>query len=286
MDLQSDPIEVSDETESAIREYHTNGASVIRGILDQKWISTMREAIQRVLDHPGSASVEYTPKGEEGRYYGDFFLWRRDPDFEEFMRHSPLPAIAAKVLKSNSIRFFYDQLLVKEPLTKEKTPFHQDLPYWPQKGSHRWKQRYAPTAFGKDSGFAEIYAKMGWEPLPDFEKNDNIYNWLNWETEPGDVILFHPLVIHGSGGNQSSNQRRRALAMRFLGDDVVWDSRPGTFIEKETIQEILPELNLKDGHQLENPCFPLIRTFSIQPETEIMKQNSFQENSIRNSSHE
>ena len=55
--------------------------------------------------------------------------------------------------------------------------------------------------------------------------------------------------------------------MRFLGDDVVWDSRPGTFIEKETIQEILPELNLKDGDQLESPCFPLIRTFSIQPET-------------------
>ena len=81
------------------------------------------------------------------------------------------------------------------------------------------------------------------------------------------MILFHPLVIHGSGGNQSSNQRRRAIAMRFLGDDVVWDSRPGTFIEKETIQEILPELNLKDGDQLENLCFPLIRNFSIQPET-------------------
>ena len=74
MDLQSDPIEVSYETESAIREYHTKGASVIRGILDWKWISTMREAIQRVLDHLGCASVEYIPKGEEGRYYGDFFL--------------------------------------------------------------------------------------------------------------------------------------------------------------------------------------------------------------------
>ena len=74
--------------------------------------------------------------------------------------------------------------------------------------------------------------------------------------------------------------------MRFLGDDVVWDSRPGTFIEKETILEILPELNLKDGDQLKSPCFPLIKTFSIQPETEIMEQNSFQENSIRNSSHE
>ena len=51
MDPQSDPIEVSDETESAIREYHTNGASVIRGILDQKWISTMREASRMVEIH-------------------------------------------------------------------------------------------------------------------------------------------------------------------------------------------------------------------------------------------
>ena len=45
MDLQPEPIEFSDKTESAIGEYHTNGASVIRGILDQKWISTIREAI-------------------------------------------------------------------------------------------------------------------------------------------------------------------------------------------------------------------------------------------------
>ena len=108
MSLQSDPIEVSDETESAIREYHSNGASVIRGILDQKWISIMREAIQRVLDCPGSASVEYTPKGEEGRYYGDFFLWRQDADFEKFMRYSPLPELAATVMESSKIHFFYD----------------------------------------------------------------------------------------------------------------------------------------------------------------------------------
>ena len=108
---------------------------------------------------------------------------------------------------------------------------------------------------------------MGWEPLPDFENNDNTYNWLNWDTEPVDVILFHSLVIHGSGGKQSNNQRRRTLAMRFLVDDVVSDSRPGTFIEKETIREILPELNVKDAALLENPCFPFIMNSSIQTET-------------------
>ena len=74
--------------------------------------------------------------------------------------------------------------------------------------------------------------------------------------------------------------------MRFLGDDVVWDSRPGTFIEKETIQEILLEQNLKDGDQLESPCFPLIRTTSIHTESCKMKQKCFQKNTIRNSSHE
>ena len=132
MDLQSDPIEVSDETESAIREYHTNGASVIRGILDQKWISTMREAIQRVLDHP-EAHPWNTLRREKKAVTMEI---SSSGAVIPILKNScviPLASNRSKVLKSNSIRFFYDQLLVKEPLTKEKTPFHQDLPYWPLK---------------------------------------------------------------------------------------------------------------------------------------------------------
>ena len=276
-------LEIKKDTKEAIKDYHKDGASVVRGVLSLEWISLMRKAVQRILDQPGNASVEYTPAGEQGRFYGDFFLWRQDADFEKFMRFSPLPELVATVMESSKIHFFYDPLLVKEPKTKEITPWHQDLPYWPLrgpnilsiwvpfdpincqnggvsfiKGSHRWKERYAPTAFGKDSGFGEIYEKMGWEPLPDFEKEKKSYCWLNFATEPGDVIIFHPLTIHGSGGNLSVKERRRALAMRYFGDDTLWDSRPGTFIEKDTLRDLLPGLNLNDGDVPNSPLFPLL----------------------------
>jgi len=70
------------------------------------------------------------------------------------------------------VNFFYDQLLVKEPGTREGTPWHQDQPYWALSGlqvcslwlpldpvseevgveyvcgSHRWPEfsPYHPTA--------------------------------------------------------------------------------------------------------------------------------------------
>ena len=40
--------------------------------------------------------------------------------------------------------------------------------------------------------------------------------------EPGDILMFHPLTLHGSFGNASRVRRRRALALRWVGDDVVY----------------------------------------------------------------
>jgi ectoine hydroxylase-related dioxygenase (phytanoyl-CoA dioxygenase family) len=47
--------------------------------------------------------------------------------------------------------------------------------------------------------------------------------------QPGDAIAFHGLVIHGAGGNRSAQRRRRAVSLRWMGDDAVFDDRPGTY---------------------------------------------------------
>jgi ectoine hydroxylase-related dioxygenase (phytanoyl-CoA dioxygenase family) len=44
--------------------------------------------------------------------------------------------------------------------------------------------------------------------------------------EPGDVVIFHPLIVHGSGGNTSMSVRRPALATRWFGGDVVYRDLP------------------------------------------------------------
>ena len=266
-------------------DYNINGVTVIRNAIDSHWIKEMQTAIDTILANPGLASIEYTPKENTGRYYGDFFLWRRNKSFKNFAFQSNLPELASKILDSKYINFFYDQLLVKEPKTIEPTPWHHDLPYWPIrgnhiisfwvgfdkvtkntgavkyiKGSHKWNKFFAPASFGKDTKFDDIYKEMELEPMPDINSNLEDYELLSWDVNPGDIIVHHPLVIHGSSGNFSSDTRRRGLALRYIGDDVTWDDRPGTFITNENVKSILPLLNFKNGQSLNSDLFPKLWT--------------------------
>jgi ectoine hydroxylase-related dioxygenase (phytanoyl-CoA dioxygenase family) len=280
---------IAPETEPPLRPvtdaerlaYHNDGAVVLKNILPTRWIARMQQAIDEVLRAPGPAAVEYT-KGGSGRYLGDFFVWMRHAAFREFALASALPLLAQQLLRSSRITFFYDQLLVKEPQTAEQTPWHQDLPYWPLKGddilsmwvafdevpaeagamryvrgSHRRGVMYAPRAFSKDSGYGAIYARMGLAPFPDIEIESLGAQLLVCPVEPGDVIVHHPLTFHWSPGNLTSDRRRRALALRYMGDDAVFDSRPGTFLENPRLAALLREpIRYADGERLGGANFP------------------------------
>ncbi|MBL4665855.1 MAG: phytanoyl-CoA dioxygenase family protein [Sneathiella sp.] len=284
MSLASLPANLSRAiTAEEIKSYEEDGAAVLRNVVPMAWINVMREAIERVLDNPGTASVEYTPEGNKGRYLGDFFAWMRDHDFEAFVKQSPMPELAATVMKSNVVNFFYDQLLVKEPNTAEPTPWHQDLPYWPVrgndilsiwipfdpatvetgvvvyiKGSHKWGKMYAPATFGNNTDYADIYAEAGFDPLPDIEAERDKHEILSWEMDPGDVIIHHPLTLHYAAGNASPTGRRRGLALRYLGDDANFDDRRGTFLEGQKVKAILPNLNMKNGDRFGGQYFPKV----------------------------
>ena len=39
------------------------------------------------------------------------------------------------------------------------------------------------------------------EDMPDIDANRDKYELLSWDLEPGDVLMFHPLIVHGSPGN-------------------------------------------------------------------------------------
>ena len=48
---------------------------------------------------------------------------------------------------------------------------------------------------------------------------------FNVALEPGDVIVFHMLALHGAGGNTSLSTSRRVLATRWCGDDARFTMR-------------------------------------------------------------
>ena len=116
------------------------------------------------------------------------------------------------------------------------------------RGSHRWNRRFKAVtpdynAFMLDSDL---------EDPPDIDAHRGDYDLVNWDMEPGDVLIFHPLVVHGSSGNSSMTRRRRALATRWLGDDVVYAPRKATM-------PLPPEHGLHPGDHVGGPLFPQVR---------------------------
>lgn len=265
---------------AATRALGEDGAVVVRGVLDEAWVSRMRGAVERELAGPSATGVEFG--AQAGRFYGDMFLWRRDDDFRAFACDSPLPALAARLLQAQRVNLLYDQLFVKEPGSIEPTPWHQDLPYWPIKGeqvisiwapfdragpdngvvsyvrgSHRSGEMFRPQAFGASKN-AAAYDDSPFAPLPDIEANRDRYTFLTWALEPGDVLVHHGRTIHGAPGNLSASARRRALAVRYTGDDVRYAPRPGTFMEIEAVRTHVPAPDIAAGAPMGGVLFPQV----------------------------
>jgi phytanoyl-CoA hydroxylase len=49
-------------------------------------------------------------------------------------------------------------------------------------------------------------------------KNDQKYEYVYCEMNPGDTLLFHPLLIHGSGANLTTSYRK-AISCHFAASE-------------------------------------------------------------------
>ena len=50
---------------------------------------------------------------------------------------------------------------------------------------------------------------------------------IGFDVAAGDAIVFSAWILHGAPGNASKNRRRVALSTRWLGNNVVWQPKPG-----------------------------------------------------------
>lgn len=226
--------------------YEQDGVICLRGLF-RDWVEPLRDAAERALQRPGPHAEDYVKPGGSGRFFGDLDLWKRHEGFRDFVFQSPAAAVAGEVMGASAVNFFYDQLLIKEPGTSERTPWHQDQPYWAVSGlqvcsiwlpldpvakencveyvagSHRWGVAYNPYHFADGTP----YSNTGLPSLPDIDARRGEFEIRGFDVEPGDCILFQAMIVHGAAGNGSSSQRRRALATRWTGDDARYAPRDG-----------------------------------------------------------
>lgn len=228
-------------TQSEIQAFRDDGVIMIKGAIDPNWLSMVETGIEEARAN-ASLLGKFMSRKVEG-YQMDIFLWKRIDILRDLIYYGPFAHWAQQLMDSNEVRFFYDQMFVKEPGTDAPTPWHQDLSFWPiqgsqicsfwipcdpvnrensgllyVKGSHKWPQRF--KAISPDMVAAMIDPAM--DDIPDINANPDQYDLIDWEMEPGDILMFHPLTLHGSFGNASRVRRRRALALRWIGDDVTY----------------------------------------------------------------
>jgi ectoine hydroxylase-related dioxygenase (phytanoyl-CoA dioxygenase family) len=228
-------------------DFDRDGAVCVRQAFTDEHVSWAREAIDANLADL-SPRAKRASANDDGAFVEDFCNWTRLPSMERFIRDAPGAEIAAELTKSTAIRLYHDHVLVKEPGTKQRTPWHQDQPYYNVEGSQNasmWfpvdpVDRSATLEFiaGTHRGpwymprtFLDTQAK--WFPegslieSPDFAADLQRWPVIGWALEPGDAVFFNMLTVHGSGGVSGPN-RRRVLSVRFLGDDMVHAPRRWT----------------------------------------------------------
>src|SRR4029079_6634458 len=113
-------------------------------------------AIDAVLARPGPLAQVASAPGDPGAFTEDFRRWREIGEIERLARHSRVPALAAALMATPQVRFYHDHVLVKEGGTRQRTPGHQDQPYYNVDG--RGVSAWIPVDPVPEDGCLELVA--------------------------------------------------------------------------------------------------------------------------------
>lgn len=256
--------------DSIVDTYHRDGVVVLRGVVSADEIALLRAGIDAVVESPSPRAKVASSGDDPGLFLEDFCTWRERPEFTGFLRSTRLGEVAARLMRSEGVHLYHDHVLVKEPRTRQRTPWHQDQPYYDVEGTQNvsfWipvdpvpLESSLELVAGTHAGpwlmprtFLDREAK--WFPegsladLPDIDASRDEFPIRSWNVEPGDAIAFHMLTVHGAPGVVGTG-RRRVFSLRVLGDDMVHAPRP--WICSPDFAAVIP-----DGHDSRRPNQPL-----------------------------
>ena len=257
-----------------INAFVCDGALCIRGLLNAKEIAILREGIELNLTSLSPRAKVASAPDDPGYFVEDFCTWQKNPYYQKIIFETNLASVAAQLTLSDKVRLYHDHLLVKEPGTRQMTPWHQDQPYYNVAGKQNCSfwipvdpvSRTSTLEFiaGSHLGpwlmprtFMDHQAK--WFPegslqeLPNIEQARADFPIIGWEIEPGDVVCFHMLTLHMARGVEGTH-RRRVFSLRFLGDDMTHAPRPWpTSPDFPGLADQLPA-----GAAMDHPLFPLV----------------------------
>ena len=256
-----------------VAAFARDGVVCVRSVLDPGEVVTAARGIDAVLARPGPLAQVASGAGDPGAFTEDFCRWREVPEIEQLARYSRVPAVAAALLATPQVRFYHDHVLVKEGRTRQRTPWHQDQPYYNVDG--RGVSAWIPVDPVPADGCLELVAtshrgpwlmprtflrgEARWFPegtladLPDIESDRAAFDIRRFELAPGDAIFFDFLTVHGAPGFPYDS-RRRILSLRYLSADA--RHAPRRWRTSPPFEGLTAELPA--GAAMDHPLFPVV----------------------------
>jgi ectoine hydroxylase-related dioxygenase (phytanoyl-CoA dioxygenase family) len=259
--------------EEVVAAFARDGVVCVRQVLNDQEIATAVAAIDAVLARPGPLAQVASGADDPGSFVEDFCRWRDIPQIEQLARHSRVPAVAAALLATPQLRFYHDHVLVKEAETAQRTPWHQDQPYYnvdgrgvsawivvdpvPEggslelvAGSHRGPWLMPRTFLTKE---ARWFPEGSLAELPAIDADPAAFDIRRFALQPGDAIFFDFLTVHGAPGFPYRS-RRRVLSLRYLSAGV--RHAPRRWRTSPPFDGL--EAELPAGSAMEHPLFPVV----------------------------
>ena len=262
-------------TAADIEIYQRDGVVCLRNVFSESWRAVALRGLERNLREPGRRAHNYSGGEGKPRFFQDACNWFRIPELQDYCFNSPAAAIAGTLMGSRRINLFFDNIMLKDPGANAPTPWHQDTPYWPVEGhqvcslwmpldpitpenriefvagSHKWGKNFIPMDFFKPGKTVEI-DRPDFEPIPNIDAQRDQYQFVSYDMQPGDCVVFHGHAVHGAPGNMT-NRPRRAMITRWTGDDVRYAGD-----KHDKLGPPFPRCGINPGDPMTCETFPLV----------------------------
>ncbi len=258
--------------DAAVEAYARDGVVIVRGIVTPAELALLATDIELALADPSERAVKASRDDDPGCFVEDFVRWLDIEEIATVALQSAIPEAAATLMDSVSARFFHDHILVKEAGTTQRTPWHQDQPYYNVDG--RGISAWVPIDPIPRGGSPEFWAgshlgplrlprtfldrEAKWFPegslteIPDIEADRSAYDIRQWRLSPGDAVFFSFRSVHSAPGFPFEHQRR-VVSFRYLSAEARHAVRPWpTSPDFPGLADELP-----DGAPLDHPMFPI-----------------------------
>jgi phytanoyl-CoA hydroxylase len=259
-------------SQQQVDEFKANGFVKGGKVLSDSETAALRARLEDVLEGRSAKAPEAKRNllgdGSERVVIQVVNIWEADDLFREHLYNPRICEIVSRLMGSDVVRVWHDQIQVKPPRVGGATSWHQDHPYWPiiqpadlvsawvaledatvENGCMRMVPR--SHLWGPHKGGTIGTDPESFDPMPDMSlvPAGETVEVVPCEVMAGEVMFHHCLTWHGSPPN-SSERPRPAIAVHFM---PAW-----TRYEPAGTHLVEHRITVHPGEILEGEYFPMV----------------------------